>query len=85
MLLAAACDLGLDLAASVLIGDRESDLLAARSAGVPIRVLLGTDGAACPTAPAEPGLATAMYQRLDEALSDPALIVSLRMPSSADE
>ncbi len=34
MLLRAARDLGIDLAASVLIGDRESDLEAARRAGV---------------------------------------------------
>jgi D-glycero-D-manno-heptose 1,7-bisphosphate phosphatase len=42
MLLAAADDLGLDLTASVLIGDAPSDLQAARAAGVrPILVLSG--------------------------------------------
>lgn len=85
MLLAAASDLDLDLGASVLIGDRESDLVAARAAGVPTRVLLGTDGATYPTAPAEPDLATAMYRRLDEALADPALLESLRTASPASE
>ena len=85
MLLTAASDLGLDLGASVLIGDRESDLLAARAAGVPTRVLLGTDGAASPAAPSEPGLATAIYRRFDEALADPALLESLHKLRSVNE
>ena len=45
MLLAAARDLDLDLRRSVLFGDKASDLLAALAAGIPHRVLLGTDGA----------------------------------------
>jgi D-glycero-D-manno-heptose 1,7-bisphosphate phosphatase len=73
MLLAAARDLNLDLAASAMFGDKASDLAAARAAGVPLRYLLGTDGRAAPKLPAEPGLATAAYASLAAALEDPAL------------
>ena len=67
MLLRAADELGLDLAASVLFGDRASDLLAAQAAGVPRRILLATDGSGMPAAvPA--GLATASHVRLDQAV-----------------
>ncbi|MGE5666142.1 MAG: D-glycero-alpha-D-manno-heptose-1,7-bisphosphate 7-phosphatase [Betaproteobacteria bacterium] len=68
MLLAAARELNLDLAASAMFGDKPSDLLAARSAGVPWRILLGTDGRAVPMAPAEAGLATAAYASLAAAV-----------------
>lgn len=44
MLLAAAADLHLDLAASVLIGDKASDIVAAAAAGVGLRILLGAAG-----------------------------------------
>lgn len=44
MLLAAANDLSLDLAASLMIGDRWPDIAAAQAAGVPVRILVG-DGA----------------------------------------
>lgn len=40
MLLRAREELGLDLAASMMIGDTASDMLAARRAGVPVRCLL---------------------------------------------
>ena len=79
MLLAAAQDLGLNLGSSVLFGDKESDLLAARAAGVPERVLLGTDGIARPAAPAKSGLATALFRRLDEALTDSSLLAALHV------
>lgn len=69
MLLRAARELDIDLAASVMFGDRSSDLEAARSAGVPLRVLLGTDGRAAPT-PLPSGLASAMFSRLDDAIGD---------------
>jgi D-glycero-D-manno-heptose 1,7-bisphosphate phosphatase len=85
MLLTAARDLGLDLGTSVLFGDKESDLLAARAAGVPERVLLGTDGAALPAAPAPDGLATARFRRLDEALSDASLLAALRVSGTVPE
>jgi D-glycero-D-manno-heptose 1,7-bisphosphate phosphatase len=83
MLLAAAQDLGLDLGESVLFGDKESDLLAARAAGVPERVLLGTDGAAAPAAPVPSDLATALFRRLDEALSDASVLTALRVTGTA--
>lgn len=49
MLLAAAGDLGLDLAGSVIFGDKCDDLRAGAAAGVGLRVLLGKDGLAVPT------------------------------------
>ena len=72
MLLRAAQDLGLDLARSVLFGDKLSDLQAALSAGVPQRVLLGTDGAALPGAD-HGGLATARFRSLAEAVASAEL------------
>ncbi|MCF0253712.1 MAG: D-glycero-beta-D-manno-heptose 1,7-bisphosphate 7-phosphatase [Duodenibacillus sp.] len=48
MLLRAAEELGVDLAASVMFGDKRGDMQAAAAAGVPRRILLGTDGAAVP-------------------------------------
>ncbi len=67
MLLRAADELGLDLANSVLFGDRASDLLAAQAAGVPCRILLATDGRGEPAQVAN-GLATGRYRRLDQAV-----------------
>jgi histidinol phosphatase-like enzyme len=78
MLLRAAGDLGLDLSQSVLFGDKETDLLAARAAGIAQRILLGTDAAATPSRPLSDGLATGLYRRLDEAMSDTALLAALR-------
>lgn len=72
MLLAAARDLNLDLAASVMFGDKPSDLQAARTAGVPLRYLLGTDGRAAPALPAELGLATRAYASLADAVEHEA-------------
>jgi D-glycero-D-manno-heptose 1,7-bisphosphate phosphatase len=76
MLLAAARDLQLDLGRSVMFGDRASDLLAARAAGVPNRVLLWTDACKEPDSTAL-GLATSCFRRLDEAVSDRAFIGAL--------
>jgi len=42
MLLQAERELGLDLSTSWMVGDKESDMQAAKAAGVPNRVLLGT-------------------------------------------
>ena len=42
MLLAAAEDLGLSLGKSVLVGDKQSDIEAGKSAGVPINILVET-------------------------------------------
>jgi D-glycero-D-manno-heptose 1,7-bisphosphate phosphatase len=68
MLLRAADELALDLATSVLFGDRASDLMAAEAAGVPRRILLATDGQGEPAVVAE-GLATGRHQRLDSAVT----------------
>lgn len=73
MLLAAIADLGLDPARSVMFGDRRSDLQAAQGAGVPERVLLGTDGSAPPAQEEDGGLATARFVSLREAVADSAL------------
>jgi D-glycero-D-manno-heptose 1,7-bisphosphate phosphatase len=43
MILRAAEDLGLDLQRSLLVGDSESDIEAARRAGVPLRILVDSD------------------------------------------
>jgi D-glycero-D-manno-heptose 1,7-bisphosphate phosphatase len=44
MILQAAADLALDLAQSVIVGDRSSDMAAGAAAGVPLRVLVGAGG-----------------------------------------
>ncbi len=43
MMLAAAQDLGIDLAESVMLGDKGSDMQAARAAGIGTRLLLGDE------------------------------------------
>ena len=43
MLLRARDELGLDMARSILIGDKGSDIAAAKAAGVGVTVLLGAD------------------------------------------
>jgi len=45
MLLRARDELGIDFATSVMIGDRESDMLAAAVAGIGKKILLASDGA----------------------------------------
>ncbi len=76
MLLSAARDLQLDLEASAMFGDNPSDLEAALAAGVPLRVLLGTDGRELPRAVVANGLAIASFRRLDEALKDYSLFTA---------
>ena len=72
LLLAAARELSLDLARSVLFGDKASDIEAALAAGVPHRVLLGTDGRALP--PAGMALhATARFASLADAVRSETL------------
>lgn len=73
LLLAAAHELGLDLARSVLFGDRRSDLQAAHAAGVPQRILLGTDGRLDPRDEDDGGFATARFRSLAEAVRSPLL------------
>ena len=67
LLLRAAREHDLALSASVMFGDRASDLEAARSAGVPIRILLGTDAREVPAPAAVAALATARYRGLLQA------------------
>ena len=77
MLLDAARDLGLDLASSILFGDRGTDMAAARAAGVPARVLLATDGRGKhDRLGASAGLATASYRVLADAVADLDRIVA---------
>jgi D-glycero-D-manno-heptose 1,7-bisphosphate phosphatase len=64
MLLRAADEHGLALDRSLLIGDKASDLLAARAAGVPVRMYVGTDGRAVPPPLPDASLATGRYQSL---------------------
>jgi D-glycero-D-manno-heptose 1,7-bisphosphate phosphatase len=66
LLLRAAQELGLDLARSVMFGDKHSDLQAAAAAGVPYRILLGTDGLALPP---DDDLATARFASLATAVA----------------
>lgn len=67
MLLRAGHELGLDLTASAMFGDRASDLQAARVAGLAKRILLSTDGKGEP-ADVPAGLATGRYSTLDAAV-----------------
>jgi len=74
MLLAAAHDLGIDLGSSAMFGDKVSDLEAARAAGVPLRVLLGTDARETPALPLAEDLAVAAYRGLLDATADAAIL-----------
>ncbi len=76
LLLTAARELSLDLAHSVLFGDKASDIEAAEAAGVPQRVLLGTDGRALPPADLAP-TATARFTSLADAVASPKLRAAL--------
>lgn len=77
MLLRAAADHGLALDRSLLIGDKASDLQAARAAGVPVRLLVGTDGRSMPDTLPDPGLATGRYPSLAMAVEDIAHLPDL--------
>lgn len=81
MLFAAAHDLGIDLSCSAMFGDKLSDLEAARAAGVPIRVLLGTDARETPAMPSVDGLASAVFRSMLDATADAA---SLAPPRTAN-
>lgn len=48
MMLQAAKDHDIDLSQSVMFGDKSSDMKAALAAGIPTRILLGTDGKETP-------------------------------------
>ncbi len=68
MLLKAVEELGLDPERSVMFGDKPGDCTAGRRAGLPERVLLGTDGLVRPE-PSED--ATAAFASLAEAVASP--------------
>jgi D-glycero-D-manno-heptose 1,7-bisphosphate phosphatase len=67
MLLRAQRELGIDLQSSLMFGDKRSDLQAAAAAGVPVRVLLGTDGVSLPAAVVPE--ATTRFRSLAEAIA----------------
>jgi len=69
MLFAAARELSLDLARSVMFGDKCDDLEAATAAQIGQRVLLGKDGLAPLLRDCAPGLATARFASLREAVA----------------
>lgn len=73
MLLAAARDLSLELAQSLMFGDKCEDLQAAQAAGVVHRVLLGKDGRSRPRDDCAPGLATARFASLRDAVTSSEL------------
>ena len=60
----------------MLFGDKASDIEAAAAAGVPQRVLLGTDGSAMPPAGIAPK-ATARFASLAEAVRSESLRAAL--------
>jgi D-glycero-D-manno-heptose 1,7-bisphosphate phosphatase len=69
MLLQAAKALSVGLAQSMLFGDTCEDLLAAQRAGIAHRVLLGKDGRLPPRNECAPGLATARFTSLRDAVA----------------
>ena len=81
LLLDAVRDLDIDVRRSVLFGDKASDLQAALAAGIPNRVLLGTDGREEPDHVFPGGLATERFRSLAEALqSDSMRALLARLP-----
>ncbi len=72
----AASELALDLSRSVLFGDKATDIEAALAAGVPQRILLGTDGTALPDADVAVA-ATARFASLAEAVASRSLRATL--------
>jgi D-glycero-D-manno-heptose 1,7-bisphosphate phosphatase len=51
MILQAACDLGLDLSSSAIIGDKIADMQAGEAAGIRLRIRIGARTAANKDAP----------------------------------
>lgn len=81
LLLDAARDLDIDVRRSVLFGDKASDLQAALAAGIPHRVLLGTDGLREPCDAFPGGLATECFRSLADAVRSDAMHALLaRLP-----
>jgi D-glycero-D-manno-heptose 1,7-bisphosphate phosphatase len=81
LLLDAVRDLDIDVRRSVLFGDKASDLQAALAAGIPNRVLLGTDGREEPDHVFPGGLATERFRSLADAVrSDSMRALLARLP-----
>ena len=81
LLLDAVRDLDIDVRRSVLFGDKASDLQAALAAGIPNRVLLGTDGREEPDHVFPGGLATERFRSLADAMrSDSMRALLARLP-----
>ena len=81
LLLDAVRDLDIDVRRSVLFGDKASDLQAALAAGIPNRVLLGTDGREEPDHVFPGGLATERFRSLTDAVrSDSMRALLARLP-----
>jgi len=81
LLLDAVRDLDIDVRRSVLFGDKASDLQAALAAGIPNRVLLGTDGREEPDHVFPGGLATERFRSLADAVrSDSMRVLLARLP-----
>ena len=78
MILDAARDLQLDLARSVIFGDKCDDMRAGFAAGVGLRVFLGRDGRGRPEDPCEDANVSDRYALLADALGDPDLRIKLR-------
>ena len=83
MLLRAARELNLDLARSAMFGDRLSDLQAAAAAGVPLRYLLGINGATRPMPADAAGLAIAEFCNLQQAAASVELHDAVNLLASA--
>jgi D-glycero-D-manno-heptose 1,7-bisphosphate phosphatase len=82
MLLQAARELQLDLARSVMFGDKRHDLEAAEAAHVPARVLLGKNATQLPAA-IDGSLCSARFRSLADAVASPKLWALLGEASHA--
>jgi D-glycero-D-manno-heptose 1,7-bisphosphate phosphatase len=69
MVLAARADLDLDLARSVLIGDKPTDIQCAMAAGIGLSMFLDPDGQVDPQGQAPPPAATVPVRDLSDALA----------------
>jgi len=69
MILRARADFGLDLASSVLVGDKSSDIEAAHAAGIGTKILLRSGGADVEMQPAEYHVVDSLDEVLDRFFS----------------
>ena len=77
----AARDLSLDLAQSMLFGDKCEDMQAAQAAGLQHRILLGKDGRQLPLETCATGLARYRFGSLQEAVTSSELAALLAKAS----